>query len=203
MSRNRAIAFLTSVFAALALTMGLTAFTATAASATPGGHYPPPPPSLVVNKGVVKYGVTVRATGRQYKAKEKVTITITFRPKNSHRWKTIKTAALYADKKGKFTYNVKAFSAGMLVITAKGKSSNKSASAAVYVIDKKKGGGWNIRRASYTAGTTTGVQNTPVSVNTTEPQPNGAWLAVGALGVLALAGSTVIGRRTMRQRKNS
>ena len=32
------------------------------------------------------------------------------------------------------------------------------------------------------------------------------WLpvaAMGALGVLALAGSTVIGRRTMRQRKNA
>ncbi|MGA5301780.1 hypothetical protein ACPCHT_17760 [Nucisporomicrobium flavum] len=203
MSRNRAIAFLTSVFATLALTMGLTAFTATAASATPPGNYPPPPPSLVVNKGVVKYGVVVKATGRQYKGKEKVYVTITFRPKNSNRWRTVKTTSVYADKKGKFTYNVKTFAAGMLCITAKGKSSKKSASAAVYVIDKKKGGGWNIRRASFTTGPTTGVQNTPVSVNGSESQPNGAWLAAAGLGVLALAGSTVITRRTMRRRKVS
>ena len=203
MTRNRAIAFLTSVIAALALTMGLTALTATAASATPSGHYPPPPPSLVVNKGVVKYGVTVRATGRKYKAKERVTITITFRPKGSKKYKTIKTATKYADKNGKFTYYQKMWAAGIVVISAKGKASKKSASAAVYVIDKKKGGGWNIRRASYTTGTTTGIQNTPVSVNSGEAQPNGAWLAVAGLGVLALAGSTVITRRTIRRRKHS
>ncbi|MEV4703921.1 hypothetical protein [Actinoplanes sp. NPDC049316] len=203
MSRNRAIAFLTSVFATLALTMGLTAFTATAASATPPGYYPPPPPSLVVNKGVVKYGVTVKATGRKYKAKEKVYITISFRAKNTQRYKTVKTTKVYADKNGKFTYNLKMWAPGMVIITARGKSSNKSASAAVYVIDKKKGGGWHIRRASFTTGATTGLQTTPVSANPADAQPNGAWLAVAGLGVLALAGSTVITRRTIRRRKVS
>ncbi|BCJ54194.1 hypothetical protein Asp14428_56690 [Actinoplanes sp. NBRC 14428] len=203
MSRSRAIAFLTSVFAAMAMTLGLTAFTATAASATPGGHYPPPPPSLVVNKGVVKKGVSVRATGRKYAGKEKVTITVTFRKKGSHRYKTVKTAVLRADRNGKFTYNVKTFQAGILIITAKGKSSRKSASAAIYVIDKKKGGGWNIRRASYTAGTTAGPVGNPVSATGTPAQPNGTWLAIAGLGVLALAGSTIVTRRTIRRRKHS
>ncbi|MEV4636409.1 hypothetical protein AB0J80_03560 [Actinoplanes sp. NPDC049548] len=202
MSRNRAIAFLTSFVAALAMTLGLTAFTATAASAKPAVTYPPSPPSLVVNKGVVKYGVSVRATGRKYAKKEKVTITISFRKKGSHRWKTVKTVVVRADGKGGFTYSVKAFAPGILIITAKGKTSRKSASAAVYVIDKKKGGsGWNIRRASFTAGTTTGLTNTPVSANSTPAQSNGVWLAIAGLGVLALAGSTVVTRRTIRRRK--
>ncbi|MFI7603235.1 hypothetical protein [Actinoplanes sp. NPDC049681] len=203
MSRNRAIAFLTSIIAALAMTMGLTAFTATAASATNHGHYPPPPPSLVVNKGVVKYGVTVRATGRKYAKKEKVIITVSFRKKGSHRWRTVKTAYIRANGNGGFTYTVKAFAPGILIITAKGKTSRKSASAAVYVIDKRKGGGWNIRRASYTVGGTPGLAGTPVSATTTPAPSNNTWLAIAGLGVLALAGSTVVTRRTIRRRKQN
>ncbi|MFI5494883.1 hypothetical protein [Actinoplanes sp. NPDC051859] len=203
MSRNRAIAFLTSVIAALAMSLGLTAFTATAASATPKVHYPPPPPSLVVNKGVVKYGVSVRATGRKYAKKEKVTVTVTFRKKGSTKWKTIKVSTVRTDSNGKFTYNLKAFAAGVLIITAKGKNSRKSASAAVYVIDKKKGGGWNIRRASFTAGGPAGIGGTAVTPASSPADSNGAWLAVAGLGVLALAGSTVVTRRTMRRRQHS
>src|SRR5690349_12813816 len=80
MVRKRA-AFLASMVAALAMMLGLTA---SAAQATPK-HYPPPPPSLVVDRGVVKAGASVRATGREFEGRERVFITVTFRAAGSHR----------------------------------------------------------------------------------------------------------------------
>jgi hypothetical protein len=176
--------------------------TATAAQATPK-HYPPPPPSLVVNKGVVKFGVVVRATGRKFASKEKVYITVVFRAKGSHRYKTIRTATLQADRKGTFTYNVRAFAAGILIVTAKGKSSRKSAAAAVYVIDKKKGGaGWQMRRASYTA-SAPGTSPITAAGRPAETSSNLAGLTIAGLGVLALAGSAVVTRQAIRRRRCS
>src|SRR3954471_1789958 len=109
MSRSRALAVLSSLVATLAMTVGVLTFTTGAASADPRGHatgnhnqYPPVPPSLVVNKGVVKYGTSVRATGRNYAAKEKVYITVYFRPKGSWKTRTVKTAAVRADRNGRF-----------------------------------------------------------------------------------------------------
>jgi hypothetical protein len=199
MSRNRAIAFITSMVAALAISMGLTAFGATAASAKPAASYPPPPPSLVVNKGVVKYPVEVKATGKKYQSKEKVSITISFLPKGSKRWRTVKTTSAKADKNGKFVYYLKTFAPGLVKITAKGNSSKKSAAAAVYVIDKKKGGGWSIRRASFTTGTTAGTEAVAVA-DTSDAPANGAWLAIAGLSVMALAGGVVVTRIRRRQR---
>src|SRR3712207_6500001 len=103
MTRSRVSAVFSAVVATLAMTLGLLAFTSGAASATPRGPYPPPPPSLVVNKGVVKFGVTVKATGRKYAAKEKVYVTVFFKAKGSSKVKVVKTASVYADKNGKFT----------------------------------------------------------------------------------------------------
>ncbi len=91
MSRSRALAVLSSLVATLAMTVGLLAFTSGAASATPRGHhnefhnhYPMSPPVLVVNKGVVKYGTTVKATGKRYAKKEKVYVTVYFKAKGSN-----------------------------------------------------------------------------------------------------------------------
>lgn len=205
MSRSRASAVLSAIVATVAMTMGLLAFTSGAASATPRGPYPPPPPSLVVNKGVVKFGVTVKATGRQFAAKEKVYVTVYFKAKNSNKVKVVKTATVYADKKGKFSVNVKMSRAGIVVIAVKGKTSRKSAQAAVSVIDKKKGGGgWSVKPVSHITGLT-GADAGATTV-TAAPQPapaNTAGLSLAGLGVVALAGSVFVTRRTVRRRRDA
>lgn len=210
MTRSRVSAVFSAVVATVAMTMGLLAFTTGAASADPRGHsngyhnhYPPPPPSVVVNKGVVKYGVTVKATGRKYAAKEKVYITVYFKAKGSNKVKVVKTATVYADKNGKFTVNVKMSKAGIAIISAKGKTSRKSAQAAVYVINKKNGsGGWTIKPVSYTTGLTGPGAGTTTLTSTPQSAPEGgAGLALAGLGIVALAGSAVVTRKTIRRRR--
>src|ERR1041384_8227191 len=136
MSRNRAFAFLLSVFAAMAMTLGLTAGSAAAAPVakprpsepsayTNHNHYPPLPPLLVVNKGAVKYGSSVKASGRMYGSREKVIVTVVFRPKGSHRYRVLKTTVVRTDRKGKFSVNLKMKAEGLVIITATGKSSRK------------------------------------------------------------------------------
>ena len=201
MTRSRVSAVLSAVMATVAMTLGLLAFTSGAASAAPNGPYPPPPPSLVVNKGVVKYGVTVRATGRQFAKKEKVYVTVYFRAKGSNKLKVVKTATVYTDKNGKFGVNVKMSKAGVAIIAVKGKTSRKTAQASVHVIDKKKGsGGWVIQPVAHTTGLTGPAAGaiTPVAAS----QPAGtAGLTLAGLGVVALAGSVVVTRRTIRRRR--
>jgi hypothetical protein len=200
MSRNRAFAVLSSLIATLAMTVGALAFTTGAAQATPVGPYPPPPPSLVVNKGVVKYGVTVRATGRKYAAKEKVYITVYFKAKGSKTTKVVKTGSVYADKKGTFKVNIKMSKAGMVMIKAVGKSSRKTAYAAVYVIDKKNGSGsWIIKPASFTSDLA-GPQPTAVS-STSSSTGGGVVLSAVALGVVVMAGGGLVTRRVVRRRQ--
>jgi hypothetical protein len=187
--------------AMLAAPVGVVALTPGSASATPSissKNYPAPPPSLVVNKGTVKKGVVVKASGRKYKAKEKVTITISFKAKGSHKFKTVKTAVIKADKNGKFSINIKMSKAGTVVIKGKGQSSKKSASATVKVIDKKKGGqgGWVIRPASFTGGPASTSVITPVSAPS---GPNG--IALAGLGAMALIGSAAVTRQTVRRRR--
>jgi uncharacterized protein YegP (UPF0339 family) len=203
MTRSRVSAVVSAIVATLAMTLGLLAFTSGAASATPRGPYPPPPPSVVVNKGVVKYGVTVKATGRKYAAKEKVYITVYFKAKGSNKVKVVKTATVYADRNGKFTVNVKMSKAGIAIISAKGKTSRKSAQAAVYVINKKNGsGGWTIKPVSYTTGLTGPGAGTTTLTSTPQSAPEGgAGLALAGLGIVALAGSAVVTRKTIRRRR--
>lgn len=200
MSLYRAFARMAALVAMLAAAFGVAALTPLAASAAPNGQYPPPPPNMVVNKGTVKVGVTVKATGRSYKAKEKVTITVTFTPKGSNKSKVVKTATVYADKNGKLSINVKMGGAGTVVISGKGKSSGKTASASVHVINKTKGNGWEVERAAFGTGTTTG--SSVVFTSTTQSAPAGnAGVAVAGLAVLALAGSAVITRKVVRRRR--
>jgi hypothetical protein len=199
MSRYRAFARLAALVAMLAAAFGVAAFTPLAASAAPSGQYPPPPPNMVVNKGTVKVGVTVHATGRNYAGKEKVYITVTFTPKGSKKSKVVKKATVTADKKGKISFNVKMGGAGTVVITGKGAKSKKSASATVHVINKTKGG-WEVKRAAFGTGTTTG--SSVVFTSTTESAPSGnAGVAVAALAAMALAGSVLMTRRVVRRRR--
>lgn len=209
MSRNRAFAFLLTVFAAVAMTLGLSAGAATAAPAKPKppkpsaynhhNHYPPLPPLLVVNKGAVKFGATVKASGRMYGKKEKVIVTVVFRPKGSHRYRVLKTTAVRTDRNGKFKVSLKLKASGMVIISATGKKSRTGASVAVYVFDKKPGGWWEVRRASHTTGVAAAV---PARVGDAPSEPSGnAGLAAAGLGVLALAGSTLVTRRVVRRRQ--
>lgn len=180
MVRKRA-AFLASMVAALAMMLGLTA---SAAQATPK-HYPPPPPSLVVDRGVVKSGASVRATGREFEGRERVFITVTFRAAGSHRYRTVRTAVVRTDRGGRFTFDVRAHASGIVIITARGTSSRMGASAAVYVVNRHKGGGgWTMTPASFTGDTS----NVP-------------GLLTAGLGVLALAGSAMVARQTVRRRR--
>ncbi len=203
MSRSRASAVLSAIVATVAMTMGLLAFTSGAASATPRGPYPPPPPSLVVNKGVVKYGVTVRATGRQFATKEKVYVTVYFKAKGSNKVRIVKTATVWTDKNGKFGINVKMSKPGVAIIAVKGKTSRKTAQAAVYVIDKKKGsGGWVIKPVAHTTGLTgPGAGATTLTSAPQSAPASTAGIGLAALGVVALAGSAVITRKTIRRRR--
>ena len=201
MSRTKAAKALSAIVAMLAMTLGLLAFTSGAASATPGNHnkYPPVPPSMVVNKGVVKYGVTVKVTGKRYTAKEKVYVTVYFVPKGSKKAKVVKTASVTASKSGTFTVNVKMSKPGRVIIAGTGKTSKKTATAAVWVIDKKKGsGGWTIKPVSYTTGLTgPATAIAPVS----EQTPAGPAVAAAAIGLFGLAGSAAVTRQTIRRRR--
>jgi hypothetical protein len=201
MSRFRPLATLATMVAMLAAPVGVVAFTPGSASATPSinsQNYPPTPPSMVVNKGTVKKGVTVRATGRKYQSRERVYVTVTFTPKGSHMTRVVKRVLVRADRKGKFSVNVKMFAAGTVVIKGKGLSSGKSASATVWVIDKKKGhgGGWVIHPAAFTGGPASTSVLTPASAPS---GPDG--IALAGLGAMALIGSAAVTRQTMRRRR--
>ena len=196
MSRIRASTAIAALVASMAMMAGTVTLSATAASAAPNApvataakHYPPPPPVLVVNKGVVKKNVTVRVTGRKFKAKEKVYIKVTFLPKGSKRFRTVKTATVRTDRYGKFIYNIKMKGAGLVIIKATSKS-KQTGVASVFVIDKKKNGGWNLRSATVAAA--------PESTGGTAPG-----LAIAGIGVLALAGSALVTRQTVRRRRRT
>ena len=193
MSRTRASTAFAAIATAVAIAAGTAAFTSVAATAAPKVHYPPPPPSLVVNRGVVKYGATVRATGVRYASREKVYITILFTPQGSHRTKVVKTAVAHTDRKGTFVINMRMTQPGVVIIKAIGKSSHKSASAFVNVISGKHGnGGWVIRNAAFTTGSASPTSTAP---------PGDAGLAIAGLGVLGLAGSATFTHQAARRRR--
>jgi hypothetical protein len=200
MSRFRPLATLATMVAMLAAPVGVVALTPGSASATPSvaaQAYPPVKPTVVVNKGTVKKGVTVKATGRKYKAKEKVYVTVSFKAKGSKKYKTVKTATVKTDSKGTFIINVKMSAAGTVIISGKGLTSKKTGSASVFVIDKKKGsGGWVIHPASFTGGPASTSVITPVSAPS---GPEG--IALAGLGALALIGSAAVTRQTIRRRR--
>ncbi len=206
MSRNRAFALLASIVAMFAMMVGVVVLTPGSASATPpgtaSGHYPPPPPSMVVNKGTVKVGVTVRASGRDYTKYEKVYVTVTLIPKGSTRPRVVKVTVVRADSKGRIALNVRMAAAGTVTIKGKGTKSGKTASAAVHVIAKYKGHGWWIQPAALSTGATGGGSTVLVSAD--DPAPAGvAGVALATLAVMGLAGSALITRQVVRRRRGA
>ena len=129
-------------------------------------------------------------------------ITVYFRAKGSSKTKTVKTAVVRADKNGKFTISVKMSKPGTVFISAKGKTSRKTAVAMVYVINKKNGhGGWVIKPAAFSTGLT-GNGSGPAAVSSTQPMSSGsAALTVAGIGVLGAAGSLLVTRQTVRRRR--
>jgi hypothetical protein len=123
-------------------------------------------------------------------------VTVSYKPKNSRHWRTVKTAVIRADRSGTFSVNVKMYSAGLVIITARGTNSHKSASAFVYVINKYggHGGSWSIRSASYSA---------PLA-SKPAPESSTPGLAVAGLGVLGVAGCALItSKTTVRHRRKA
>lgn len=205
MSRYRALALRATLVALLATSASVATLTPTAASAAPSGAatataksaYPPAKPDLVVNRGSVKAGQSVKATGRRYAKREKVTVTVSFRARGGHKYKVVKRITIRSDKKGKFSLRVRAPKPGTIIIKGKGVKSMKSASATVHVSSKRGHGGWVISPAAFstsTAGSTAG--NTATSV------PSGpGGVALAGIGVMALIGSAVVTRRVVRRRR--
>ncbi len=69
------------------------------------------------------------------------------------------------------------------------------------MIDKKKGsGGWTIKPVSYTT-SLTGPGTTTLTSTPQSAPANPAGLGLAALGVVALAGSVVVTRKTIRRRR--
>jgi hypothetical protein len=129
-----------------------------------------------------------------------VYITVSYRAKGSHRWRTVKRAVVRADRGGTFVVNVRMYQAGIVVIRAFGTKSHQDAAAYVYVVDKHKGGGyWSIRPAALSTADT-GPSQTALTPRPTTSS-GGAGLALAGLGVLALAGSAVITGQTVRRRR--
>lgn len=199
MGRSRALTALASVAVMLAAMVGI-ALTSTAASATRGVRYPPPPPSLMVDRGVVKVGVTVRATGRTFRARERVSIVVRFTPKGSHRSRIIRVSTVYADRKGRIYVSIRTGSAGSIVITATGRSSRTSASASVFVIDKRKYGRGHHRMwpAAFT-----GAEAGIAAPKTVAAEGNVSGSAIAGLAVMFMAGSALVAYRADRRRRKA
>jgi hypothetical protein len=193
-----------SLVATLAMSLGVTALTPGAAMATPRphhtGYYPPEPPVLVVNKGTVKAGKVVRATGRKFAKRERVKVTIVFTPKGNHHRKIVRTIWVRADKHGKFSINTKMSFAGTATIRAKGQKSGQSSTATVKILKAGHGGGWwDVHQVAFTGNGGTG---TPALSSTPASSPvGGTGMALAGLGVMALAGSAIVTRQSVRRRR--
>ena len=201
MSRTRALALLASFAVMLSTLVGLS-FTATAASAAPKVHYPPERPSLVVSSGVVRKGTTVRAYGRQYRPRERVSVSVRFKAKGAYRYRTIRTTSARTDRRGKFTTSVRTSRAGTMVITAVGRSSRKSASAFVQVTERRRWGrsrGWGMQPVAYTGGSDASV----AAPKSAAPAGDISGLAIAGLAMMTMAGGAVVTQRVVRRRRKA
>jgi hypothetical protein len=190
MGRFRASVSFACLVASVVVTAGVTTATAQAASAAPAAPYPPAAPALTVNRGSVRAGDSVRATGNGFRPSERIYITILYRPPLWGPATSVQSYDTYATRKGTFSVWAEMHLPGTAVILAEGFRSGRSASATVRVTARGHGdGGWTIKKAAYTA---------PPKQSDT---PSGVLLA--GLGALALAGSALITRGTMRRRRRS
>jgi hypothetical protein len=193
------------------MTAGVTTLTASAASAAPP-QYPPTASALTVNRGTVRVGEAVRATGRGFGRNERVHVTVLYRSQHWDHYTTLfQSYSTRTNNKGKFSVNVRMHLPGTAIVRASGSRSGKSASAPVRVLLFSYGnvfghghGGWSFTRAGYTspAGTTTATTAVASPPRDKRPSPAAA-LAVAGLGAMALAGSVLITRRQVRRRRRS
>lgn len=201
MKRSRASALLATLVATVTMALG-SAFAGAQPAAAALRPYPPPPPKITCNKGVVKYGVTVRVRGYQFLEGERVIITVRLKPRGSDTFRTVRQFATGTSRSGNFTTAVRMARPGTVTIEASGSRSHGSASVSVFVIDKHKGGngGWTLRTVGFT-----GAPAAQPMVNAAAParQPDGSTggLGLAGLAVLGLAGSVLITRRIVRRRR--
>jgi hypothetical protein len=209
MSRSRAWGVLASLVASLVMTAGVTTLTTSAASAAPQ-QYPPAASALTVNRGTVRVGEAVRATGRGFGRNEPVHVTVLYRPQHwNHDTTLFQSYSARTSSKGKFSVSVRMHLPGTAIVRAHGARSGKSASASVRVLlfgygsvlGHGKGGGWPFTRAGYvsSANATTAV----AAPSQTQKPSNAPALAAAGLGATALAGSVLITRRQLRRRRKS
>jgi len=210
MSRFRASVALASLVASLVMTAGVTTLSAEAASAAPNDPYPPTVPALTVNRGTVRVGSSVRATGKGFRSHERVWIAVLYHPLYWDHYTTVlQDYGVHANRNGRFSIKVRMYLPGTAVIKAYGVRSGRLASAPVRVLLFGHGlGGWMITRAGYTySGRPMAVS--PVTSSTVSSAPRNESptgmpaVTLAGLGVLALAGSALITRNTIRRRRKA
>ena len=210
MSRFRASVALASLVASLVMTAGVTSLSAEAASAAPNDPYPPTASALTVNRGTVRVGHSVRATGNGFNGDERVWITVLYHPLHGDHYTTVlQDYQIHANRRGRFSVRVRMYRPGTAIIEAYGVGSGRSASAPVRVIHTGHGpGGWVITRAGYTysgeptalsPATTSTLASPARNAGPTDPPA----VTMAGLGMLALAGSALITRKTMRRRRKA
>jgi len=205
MRRIRVSALLATLVATVALTVG-TALAGSPAVAAPQPFYPPPPPVLTVNKGVVKYGVTIKLRGYRYAQFDRVRIVVRFKPKRSNRWTTVRTGTVRANSIGWFSAYLRMARAGTVYIQAYSNTNRTRAAVTVFVIDKRNGhGGWTWRTVAYTGDTASTATSTQPVQTTAAPahkpaDQTTAGMAAAGLAVIGLAGSVLVTRRVRRRR---
>jgi hypothetical protein len=202
MSRKQALTLLASLFAAVAMMLGLTGTAVQAARPRP---YPPASPSFGVDDGTVRRGTTVTARGRDYARNETVVITVTFRADGSRRTQTLRTTRVRVNRDGRFSFSVRTTAAGTLIIRARG--SDGTESATVTVTDRRRNdrgrdndrnngrdNGRQARRVSFTSSST-------VAAPPEESSSNIAGISIA--GLLLLAGGGVFAGQAIRRRRRA
>jgi hypothetical protein len=161
------------------------------------GQYPPPPPSLVVNHGVVKKGNNVRASGRKFQARERASLVVSLKQNGASRYRVVRNTTVYTDGSGNFDSSVPTSQAGSITITATGRSSRKSATASLIVLDSHKPAPpRRMKRAAFNGADTSAAA--PKAEN-----GNIDGLAIAGLAVMVMAGGALVTQRTVRRRRKA
>jgi hypothetical protein len=188
--------------------MTLTPGAATAAPvkptpATEATAYPPEPPRLTVNRGNVKTGQTVQASGRRYVKNEQVVIVVRFKPKGSSKFSTVNEKVIRADRKGRFVVSVRSARVGTMTIKGRGRTSGLSATVYVLIKSGKNSGSFTVRLASFTPGSGDTAATTLVAKPASNDTTSTGNLALAGFGALALIGSAVATQQVVRRRRRT